>query len=68
MTKYKFTILFAVLFTVPLCGYFIINGYWWLFDGNNPIANKMFTALFFGFLAGMLNFGIFVVESEQDND
>jgi len=63
--KYKFTILVAVLFTIPLVGYFMVNGYWWLFDGNNPDQSKMMVAFFAGSIALTINVAICAFEVDQ---
>jgi membrane-bound metal-dependent hydrolase YbcI (DUF457 family) len=65
MSKYKLTILIAVLFTIPLVGYFTVNGYWWLYDGNNPDENKMFVSFIGGIIAGLANVMMYLTESEQ---
>lgn len=65
MSKYKLTILVAVLFTIPLVGYFIVNGYWWLYDGNNPDENKMLVSFIGGIIAGLANLMMYLTESEQ---
>ena len=64
MGKYKFTIIFALVFTIPLLGYFVVNGYWWLFDGNHLIEDKMAAAAFCGVVAAGINTSIGVVEGE----
>jgi hypothetical protein len=65
MSKYKVTILIAVLFTIPLFGYFVVNGYWWLFDGNDPISEKMFAAFAGGCIALTINVLAYAIEDEQ---
>lgn len=34
----------AVIFVAPSLLYFVVNGYWWLFDGNRLDQDKMFAA------------------------
>lgn len=55
MKKHIPSLLIFLVFTAPLCGYFIVNGYWWLFDGNHPIPAKMTAAGFLGFMMLMIN-------------
>ena len=47
---------YVIVFVLPSALYFTVNGYWWLFDGNEPIFKKMYASLvvvFFGsFIAG----------------
>lgn len=62
MSKFKLTILIAVLLTIPLCGYFIVNGYWWLFDGNNLNQDKMFISFTGGSLALFANYVVYLTE------
>ena len=38
------SIVLYIVFVLPSTLYFVINGYWWLFDGNQPYANKMIVA------------------------
>jgi hypothetical protein len=47
MNKEKSNLIVIVLwaiFGLPSTLYFVVNGYWWLFDGNQPIASKMSVA------------------------
>lgn len=49
--------LFVAIFVLPSALYFVVNGYWWLFDGNIPIPDKMTASflitLFGSSIAGM---------------
>lgn len=48
MTKRNYILLAYAILILPSVLYFLINGYWWLFDGNNPIAPKMVAAFMIG--------------------
>jgi hypothetical protein len=44
--------LFMAVFFLPNAIYFLVNLYWWLWDGNIPIADKMTASLLMSFVSG----------------
>lgn len=55
MSKYKWSILVAVVFTIPLVGYFLVNSYLWLFAGTEVDSDRLFASLAGGSIALWLN-------------
>ena len=64
MKKYKLTIAVAVLLTLPTLGYFIINGYMWLYAGTSPESLKMEVTFFAGAISLFINGLAYMKEAE----
>ena len=68
MSKKTGRILIAILFVtlvLPSILYFVVNGYWWLFDGDMPISEKMGAAFSIGSIGlVVLAFALWVSETE----
>lgn len=57
MNKEKLAwLIFVGVFVLPPAGHFIVNLYWWLFDGNQLITEKMAASGLMVAITGLIAF------------